>query len=103
MILHKLEEIKNASLHDAILITTLTDNGDKYSLVDVYIDPNKECAIEFKGHMSEKDIKLFFFNMNPNITSESSPKNERAEYNLDYSYRNDVTEIYTREGWKYTE
>jgi len=27
MILYKLEKVKNATLHDAILITTLTDKG----------------------------------------------------------------------------
>lgn len=101
MILRKLDKIKNPILHGAILITTLTDKGTKYSLVKVYIDPNKECAIEFKGHMNEEDIKLFFFNMNPNVTSESSPKNERTEYNLNYCYNGDTTEIYTRDGWKY--
>lgn len=101
MIIRNLEEIKNPALHDAILITTLTDNNNKYSFVRVYVDPRKECAVEFKGHMSEDDIKLFFFNMNPNVTSDSSPKDEKIEYNLDYSYRDDLTEIYTRDGWKY--
>ena len=59
-------------------------------LIKVYIDPDKECAVEFKGHMSEEDIKLFFFNMNPNITG-----------GIDYTYRENSTEIYTRDGWKY--
>jgi len=70
-------------------------------LIKVYIDPDKECAVEFKGHMSEEDIKLFFFNMNPNITSKSSSKDEKVTGGIDYTYRENSTEIYTRDGWKY--
>lgn len=100
MFIHNLEKIKNNILHDAIFLTTLSN---KYSFKSVYVDKNDECCVEFKGHLTKEDIKLFFFNMNPNVTSESSPKNEKVEYDIDYSYENDITRIYTRDGWKYSE
>lgn len=100
MLIFNLEEIENNILHDAIFLIALSN---KYSFKKVYIDKNDECCIEFKGRLTEEDIKLFFFNMNSNVTSESSPKDEKVEYNIDYSYKDDVTRIYTRDGWKYSE
>lgn len=98
MTIHKLDEIKNKTLHDAILITSI-----KYTFVKVYIDPNNECAISFKSKMSEEDIKLFFFNINPYVTSESSPKDEIIKDEIDYYYNSDTntTYIYTKDEWKY--
>lgn len=100
MLIRKLEEVENNTLHDAIFLTTLSN---KYSFKEVYVDPNDECCVEFKGRLTEEDIKLFFFNMNPNVTSNSSPKDEKIEYEADYSYQDDVTRIYTKDGWKYSE
>lgn len=98
MIIRDLNNVENAMLHDAILIASYTYNFNR-----VYVDPNKECAIIFSGKMSEKDIQNFFFNMNENITCDSCIKDEKVEEGYDYQYdsKNDVTEIYTRNGWKY--
>lgn len=100
MLIRNLEEVENNILHDAIFIITLSN---KYTFKSVYVDKYDECCVEFKGRLTEEDIKLFFFNMNPNVTSESSPKDEKVEYDIDYSYKDDVTRIYTRDGWKYSE
>lgn len=98
MIIRKLENIENSVLHDAVLINILSG---KYSFIKIYVDPNKECAITFTNHMNEEDIKLFFFNINPNVTSTSSPNHEKIELEVDYSYDEDSTTIYTRPNWKY--
>ena len=43
-IIRELNKVENASLHDAILLTTLVDNN-KYKFDKLYVDPNNECAI----------------------------------------------------------
>ena len=48
MIIRKLEEVKNALLHDAILITTL--QGYKFNRV--YIDNEGGCNIKFSCKMN---------------------------------------------------
>ena len=50
-IIRRLKEVKNSKLHDAILLTTLVDNN-KYKFIKVYVTPDKECAIYFKGRLS---------------------------------------------------
>ena len=101
-IIRELNKVENALLHDAILLTTLVDNN-KYKFIKVYIDPNKECAIYFKGLLSHRDIQAFFFNLRDNITSSSRIENESIEAFKDYEYNYDdnTTAIYTRDGWKY--
>lgn len=97
----ELNHISNDMLHDAAYLTSLN-----YPFVSLYIDPNGECALTFKGELPEKEIQAFFFNMNPNINCDSKIEDEKIEYNLDYTYRDCgkqgfFTEIYTRDGWKY--
>ena len=96
----ELKHIGNDTLYDAVYLTSL-----HFPFVSLYIDPNGECALTFKGELPEKEIQSFFFNMNPNINSDSKIEDERIEYNLDYTYRNFgqgfFTEIYTRDGWRY--
>ena len=101
-IIRTLNKVENASLHDAILLTTLTDNG-KYKFNKLYIDPNKECAIYFKGLLSYRDIQAFFFNLRDDITSSSKIEDEKikALREFEYDYDNNTTAIYTRDGWKY--
>lgn len=100
-IIRKLKEVKNNKLHDAILLTTLVDNN-KYKFIKVYVDPNKECAIYFKGLLSYKDMQAFFFNLREDITSSSRIEDEIAMAFKDYEYGEDYTTvIYTRDGWKY--
>lgn len=101
-IIRRLKEIKNSKLHDAILLTTLVDNN-KYTFIKVYVDPNKECAIYFKGLLSYKDIQSFFFNLRDGITSSSKIEDEKikALREFEYDYDNNTTAIYTRDGWKY--
>lgn len=100
-IIRRLKEVKNSKLHDAILLTTLTDNG-KYKFNKLYIDPNKECAIYFKGLLSYRDMQSFFFNLRDDITSESKIEDEVVMAFKDYKYGEDnTTAIYTRDGWKY--
>lgn len=100
-IIRELNKVENGKLHDAILLTTLTDNG-KYKFNKLYIDPNKECAIYFKGLLSYRDMQSFFFNLRDNITSESKIEDEVVMAFKDYKYGEDnTTAIYTRDGWKY--
>ena len=101
-IIRELNKVKNASLHDAILLTTLVNNN-KYKFDKLYVDPNNECAIYFKGLLSHRDIQAFFFNLRDDITSSSRIEDENIEAFKDYEYNydNTTTAIYTRDGWKY--
>ena len=101
-IIRELNKVENASLHDAILLTTLVDNN-KYKFIKVYVAPDKECAIYFKGLLSHRDIQSFFFNLRDDITSSSRIEDESIEAFKDYEYNYDdnTTAIYTRNGWKY--
>ena len=101
-IIRELNKVENALLHDAILITTLIDNG-KYKFNKLYIDHNNECAVYFKGLLSYKDMQAFFFNLREDITSSSRIEDESIEAFKDYEYNYDdnTTAIYTRDGWKY--
>ena len=62
MIVRKLEEVKNALLHDAILIAI----QQGYRFNRVYIDKEGGCNIKFYGKMNIDDIKLFLVNLSPN-------------------------------------
>ena len=101
-IIRELNKVENASLHDAILLTTLVDNN-KYKFDKLYVDPNRECAVYFKGLLSHRDIQSFFFNLRNNITSSSKIEDEKikALREFEYDYDNTTTAIYTRDGWKY--
>ena len=100
-IIRRLKEVKNSKLHDAILLTTLIDNN-KYKFDKLYVDPNRECAVYFKGLLSYKDMQAFFFNLRENITSSSRVEDEIVMAFKDYEYGEDyTTAIYTRDGWKY--
>lgn len=72
MLIHNISQVENKPLHDAILIAKLQG----FSLESVYIDPNQECAIRFKGQMPENIIQEFFFNINPNINCDSRIEDE---------------------------
>lgn len=99
-IIRELNKIENTLLHDAILITTLVDN--KYKFDKLYVDPNRECAVYFKGLLSYKDMQAFFFNLREDLTSSSRIEDEIVMAFKDYEYGEDnITIIYTRDGWKY--
>lgn len=57
-IIRTLNKVENASLQDAILLTELTDNN-KYNFTKLYINPNRECTIYFKGILPLKAIQAF--------------------------------------------
>ena len=100
-IIRELNKVENALLHDAILLTTLVDNN-KYKFDKLYVDPNKECAVYFKGLLSYKDMQAFFFSLREDLTSSSRIEDEIVMAFIDYEYREDnTTVIYTRDGWKY--
>ena len=101
-IIRSLDKVENALLHDAILLTTLVDNN-KYKFDKLYVDPNRECAVYFKGLLSYKDMQDFFFNLRDDITSLSKIEDEKikALREFEYDYDNNTTAIYTRDGWKY--
>lgn len=101
-IIRDLYKVENNKLHDAILLTELI-NDNKYNFIKLYVDPNDECAVYFKGLLSYKDIQAFFFNLRDDITSESKIEDESIEAFKDYEYNYDdnTTAIYTREDWKY--
>ena len=99
-IIRELNKVENASLHDAILLTTLVDNN-KYKFDKLYVDPNKECAVYFKGLLSYKDMQAFFFNLREDITSSSRIEDEIVMAFKDYEYGEDNTTVmYRRDGWK---
>ena len=101
-IIRELNKVENNKLYDAILLTTLADNN-KYKFDKLYVDPNRECAIYFKGLLSYKNVQAFFFNLRDDITSLSRIEDESVETFKDYEYNYDdnTTAIYTRDGWKY--
>lgn len=101
-IIRNLYKVENNKLHDAILLTELI-NDNKYNFIKLYVDPNDECAVYFKGLLSYKDIQAFFFNLRDDITSESKIEDESIEAFKDYEYNYDdnTTAVYTRNGWKY--
>lgn len=101
-IIRELHKIENNKLHDAILLTELI-NDNKYNFIKLYVDPNDECAVYFKGLLSYKDVQAFFFNLRDDITSSSRIEDESIEAFKDYEYNYDdnTTAIYTRDGWKY--
>ena len=100
-IIRELNKVENTSLYDAILLTTLVDNN-KYKFDKLYVDPNRECAVYFKGFLSHRDIQAFFFNLRDDITSSSRIEDEIVMAFKDYEYGEDnTTVIYTRDGWKY--
>ena len=100
-IIRSLDKVENALLHDAILLTTLVDNG-KYKFNKLYIDHSNECTVYFKGLLSYKDMQAFFFNLREDLTSSSRIEDEIVVVFKDYEYRKDnTTVIYTRDGWKY--
>ena len=101
-IISELNKVENAQLHDAILLSTIIDNN-KYKFAKLYVDPNRECAVYFKGRLSYRDIQSFFFNLRDDITSSSKIEDEKIKVlrEFEYDYDNNTTAIYTRDGWKY--
>jgi len=101
-IIRELKKVENNKLHDAILLTTLVDNN-KYKFNKLYVNPDKECAIYFKGILPLKVIQAFFFNLRDNVTSSSRIEDEEitAFKDYEYNYDDNTTAIYTRDGWKY--
>ena len=101
-IIRELNKVENASLHDAILLTTLVDNN-KYKFYKLYVDPNREWAVYFKGLLPYKEVQAFFFNLRDDITSSSRIEDESIETfkDYDYNYDDNTTAIYTKDGWKY--
>ena len=100
-IIRSLDKVENALLHDAILITTLVDNG-KYKFNKLYVDHSNECTVYFKGRLSYKVMQAFFFSLREDLTSSSRIEDEIVAAFKDYEYGKDnTTVIYTRDGWKY--
>lgn len=101
-IIRELKKVENNKLHDAILLTKLI-NDNKYNFIKLYVDPNDECAVYFKGLLSYKDIQAFFFNLRDDVTSSSRIEDEEitAFKDYEYNYDDNTTAIYTRDGWKY--
>ena len=98
MIVRKLEEVKNALLHDAILIATL--QGNKFD--KLYIDKEGGCSIRFSNKMSILNIKLFLGNLNPNLNK--SLNEIEVEYFKDYEFTDDNKSIiYAIDSFNYNE
>ena len=85
MIVRKLEEVKNALLHDAILITTL--QGYKFNRV--YVDNEGGCNIKFSNKMNIDSIKLFLVNLSPNKYLNKSLEDINVQYYEDYEFTDD--------------
>ena len=98
MIVRKLEEIKNALLHDAILIAI--KQGYKFNRV--YIDKEGGCNIKFSCKMNIDDIKLFFANLSPNKYLNKSLEDIDIQYYKDYEFTDDCEcFIYTPDSFNY--
>ena len=96
MIVRKLEEITNATLHDAILIATL--QGNKFDRI--YVDNEGGCNIKFSNKMNIDNIKLFLDNLNPK--EDKSLENINVQYYEDYEFTDDeCTIIYTPDSFNY--
>ena len=97
MIVRKLEEITNATLHDAILIATL--QGNKFDRI--YVDNEGGCNIKFSDKMNLDDIKLFLDNLNPKL--DKSLEDINIQYYRDYEFTDDdeCTIIYTPDSFNY--
>ena len=96
MIVRKLEEITNATLHDAILIATL--QGNKFDRI--YVDNEGGCNIKFSNKMNINNIKLFLDNLNPK--EDKSLENINVQYYEDYEFTDDeYTIIYTPDSFNY--
>lgn len=96
MIVRKLEEITNATLHDAILIATLQG----YKFDRIYVDNEGGCNIKFSDKMNLDDIKLFLDNLSPK--SDKSLEDINIEYYADYEFTDDeCTIIYTPDSFNY--
>ena len=96
MIVRKLEEITNATLHDAILIATL--QGNKFDRI--YVDNEGGCNIKFSDKMNLDDIKLFLDNLNPKL--DKSLEDIDVQYYEDYEFIDDeCTIIYTPDSFNY--
>ena len=97
-IIRKLEEVKNALLHDAILITTLQD----YKFNRDYVDNEGGCNIKFNCKMNIDDIKLFLVNLSPNKYLDKSLEDVDIQYYRDYEFTDDCEcIIYTPDSFNY--
>ena len=98
MIIRKLEEVKNALLHDAILIAI--KQGYKFNRV--YVDREGGCNIKFYGKMNIDDIKLFLGNLiSPN--EDKSLEDIDVQYYKDYEFTDDCEcIIYTPDSFNYS-
>ena len=98
MIVRKLEEVKNALLHDAILIAI--KQGYKFNRV--YIDKEGGCNIKFSCKMNIDDIKLFLVNLSPNKYLDKSLEDIDIQYYKDYEFIDDCEcIIYTPDSFNY--
>lgn len=102
MIWHKVEEINNPFIHDAVLLCTLKG----MSLRSVYMDQNGELAIRFNGKLSEQDIAFCLDCFNPYPNAETRLSDIHPINMVDYVIQNDhqdgySTEIYSQEGIDY--
>ena len=96
MIIRKLEEITNATLHDAILIATWQGNNFNR----VYIDKEGGCNIKFSNKMNIDDIKLFLVNLSPK--KDKSLEDIDVQYYEDYEFTDDnECIIYTPNSFNY--
>ena len=98
MIVRKLEEVKNALLHDAILIAT----QQGYRFNRVYVDNEGGCNIKFSCKISIDDIKLLLVNLSPNKYINKSLNEIDIEYYKDYEFTDDCEcIIYTPDSFNY--
>lgn len=97
MIYRHIEDIQYPFLHDAVFLMDKYTEGFK----KVYIDPDGGCAITLKGELTEEQIKRALFDLDPNITCESSIDDYKPEYFRDFDYLKGDTLIYTKDNIDY--
>lgn len=93
--------INNPFLHDAVLVTQLLG----YKFHSLYIDPLGECAVKYKGELSERDVATILQQFYIEDISIHDIHPERyKDWEVDYIKHTDkvgFTTIYTPDGVNY--
>lgn len=91
MIYRKVEEIKYPMLHDAVLILVLR----KFPFVSMYMDKTGEVCVKLSGKLSVDEVKEVILNLYP---MDLERDKMRVVYDVDYSYDDGYTLVYSPDG-----
>lgn len=98
MYLYKKEELKEyPQFHDAILLCEYMGLQWK----SIYMDREGGLAISFKGKLNEEQVKTVLTHFKDIIDGDTNVEKISCEYLKDYEYEDDITRIYTPDGYDY--